>query len=112
VLNKLIFDGSEQSFYSFKIEISCPSCGKEIIFLADDMFPMKEMNLKSFPKDFVKQLNLRRRANGKIFKNSHGLEAYAIECQCWDCEARFIVVAGIGEIQPSRFNVFLEGVVK
>lgn len=110
-INKLVFDGSEQDFYSFSVEVKCPFCSKDIVFLADDMTPMEEIDVKSLPKSFAKQLNLRRRAGGSIFENNKGLESYAIECQCGNCGGKCIVVAGMGEVQPTRFNVFVEGVV-
>ena len=110
-INKLVFDGSEQDFYSFKIEIKCPICNSSLSFLADDMTPMENLNLKPLPKNFTKQLNLKRRSGGKIFEDKKGLETHSMECKCNNCRTRYIVFAGINEIQPSRFNVIIDGIL-
>lgn len=110
-IKKLVFDGNEQDLYSFQVEIKCPACSKDISFLADDMIPMATIGAEPHPNSFAKQLKLRRRASGNIFENDKGLESYAIERPCGACDIKCIVIAGIGEIQHSRFNIFLEGVL-
>jgi len=110
-INKRVFDGDEQSFYAFRSTFQCPSCGKEIVFCADDMSPIEDVDLASLPKGFEKKLNLRHRAGETFFENHKGLRSHAVQCSCNDCSARLMVVAGIGEVQPSRFNVVVEGII-
>jgi ribosomal protein S27E len=110
-INQLVFDGIEQDFYSFCVEVKCPVCNNDLSFLADDMISMEDLNMSSFPKGFTKQLNLKRRAGGNILENEKGLESYAMECECKACGTKSTVIAGIGEIQPTRLNVVVDGVV-
>jgi ribosomal protein S27E len=110
-INQLVFDGAEQDFYSFRVEVKCPVCDNNLSFLADDMVPMEDLNIGSLPKGFTKQLNLKRRAGGNIFENEKGLESYAMQCECKSCGNKSTVIVGIGEIQPTRFNVVVDGVV-
>ncbi|BDP33274.1 hypothetical protein D8T51_13755 [Vibrio vulnificus] len=110
-INQLVFDGTEQDFYSFRVEVKCPKCFSNLSFLADDMIPIEDLNIGLFPKGFTKQLNLKRRAGGNVFENERGLVSYAMQCKCKSCGTKSAVIAGIGEIQPTRLNVVVEGVV-
>lgn len=111
VLNKLVFDGNEKDFYSFDVLVECPRCSQKITFLGDDMFPFSELDTNSLPKYFTKQLNLKRKSGEHVFENNKGLEVFVIECECESCGVNHIFFAGVGEIQPDRFNIFLEGVL-
>jgi len=110
-INKLVFDGTEQDFYSFKIKVACPVCNNDLSFLADDMVPMVDLNTKFLSMSFTKQLKLKRRPNGHIYENEKGLESYTKEYKCKNCETKCIIFAGIGETQPNRFNVIVDGIL-
>ncbi|ELP5727557.1 hypothetical protein QTV44_000751 [Vibrio vulnificus] len=105
-----VYDGAEQDFYSFRIDVKCPKCYSNLSFLVDDIIPIEGLNIGFFPKAFTKQLNLKRRSGGNVFENERGLVSYAMQCKCKSCGTKSAVIAGIGEIQPTRLNV-VEGVV-
>ncbi len=47
-INQLVFDGTEQDFYSFRVEVKCPKCFSNLSFLADEALlrNSRELNQK------------------------------------------------------------------
>ena len=109
--NELVFDGAESDFYSFQFEVECLHCKKVIDILADDMLPLEDISDKKLLKLLTKTFKLRRKVGGFNYENEKGLESYYTECSCNSCGNKNYVVASIGEIQPTRFQVCLDGIL-
>lgn len=109
--NKLVFDGEESDFYTFSIQYICSSCSQKDSILANDMIPLGKIDTNFLPKNSFKHLKLNRRSGGNTWLNSKGLRVYGKNCKCSQCGTNNLVIAGIGEVQPSRFIVTLEGII-
>lgn len=110
-VEQLVFDGTENDFYVCKIDIECPRCGAHNSFLAQDMVRLVDFDAKTLPKGVERRLKLRRRSSSGSYEDARGLASYAYRLPCSGCGASIVAIAGIGEIQPARFNVVMNGLI-
>lgn len=111
VLRDLVFDGVEEDLYSLKLRVGCPGCGSGVDFDADDLTPLGGADNSRLSNLLAKDFGLRRRSGGLGYENEKGLEAFFFGYRCMSCGAKGYVVASVGEIQPTRFQAILEGVL-
>ena len=111
IRNYILYDGSEDKFYGnheilldegFKIEFSINSLKKLDILSQTYNVSILHKILSVIPDivkvDLIPELI--------IYKNKEGLSTY------WNEIENYIIVVSLGEIQPGRFKINLECVIK
>lgn len=94
-----LFDGLENELFDkdFLLEIE----NKKVVFIADDLTPNKLANLTD-RKLFINELDLT--FNNIIIHTKDRLQVYYLK------EQELLIVFSLGEYQPARYMLFLEGV--
>ncbi len=109
-IKKKLFDGDQEDLIKFGWSTLCPHCKAKISFKTSDAISLNqarggtlEMVIEKIPKLMIIALG-----DVRFFKFEN-LPVYYFTHECSNCSEKIILVAGMGEYQPTRFLLITAG---
>lgn len=105
----IIYDGDEPELYDHKHDFSCSNCNGVITYnvrgiISPDKLP------KSILSELINNKSIKINDVFKTYNIDKTFPAYVVREKCNKCSSEYIVLLGLKEIQPSRYNVVLKSI--
>ena len=96
-----LFDGIEDGLFDKDFQLNIE--GKSVLFIVDDITPHKLIDCP-VKKDVINKLHLESDGISNIVTKEQRLQVYYLN------EDDLLIIFSMGEYQPGRYMLFLEGV--
>lgn len=108
--NRRIFDGDQERLMHFSWAIKCPTCNNNIPMETSDCQPFHELDHGTKETTLLALKKIKVIPAGDVtFYKIDDLPLYFFKILCTNCQSKIVGILGLGEYQPCRFMLILEG---
>lgn len=103
----VIYDGHEPELYDHKHHFNCSICNSVITYNVRGIIHPDKLP-KSILSELINNKSIKINDVFKTYYIDKTFPAYVVREKCNKCASEYIVLLGLKEVQPGRYNVVLK----
>ena len=110
----VLYDGEEKDFCEIEFNFICEACGGKVNVKLDGGVKISDLKDEALKMEVLNRTRLiTKDIAGIIFyKTRENLNPLAKFLTCESCKEKYLLVVGMGEVQPARYKVVINKVFR
>ncbi len=110
----VLYDGEEKDFSEIEFNFICETCGNKANVKLVDGVKISDIKDEALKTDILNRtkLNTKDIAGIIFYKTRENLNPLAKFLSCESCKERYLLIVGMGEVQPARYKIVISKIFR